>query len=184
MQEVQRSTDEISSMFDLVNRMARRYGRIGTIEPDDIVQNAMVKLLNRSDDRPPTTGWLFMTVRSVAFDAYRARTRERRYLADLDYRSDEAGVSKCVCERADESRYVHTRGTYILSREEHDPEMLLQLNEVLQRLSEPLRDVLLLYADGLSYEQIAEKTKTKIGTVRSRLYHARKYAQQMLAELN
>jgi RNA polymerase sigma factor (sigma-70 family) len=184
MQEVQRSTDEISSMLVLANRMARRYGRIGMNEPEDIAQNAMLKLLNRSDDWPPTAGWLFKTVRSAAIDAGRIHSRDRRHILDLNYLNDEAHVTQSVCERADQDGYVHMRGTYIPARDERDPEMVLRLNKMLQQLTKPLRDVLVLYAEGLSYEEIAAITKAKIGTVRSRLYYARKYAQEMLAGLN
>jgi RNA polymerase sigma factor (sigma-70 family) len=179
MQNIQRSTDEISSMFRLANSIARRYGKIGVHDPEDIAQMAMLKLLNRHDERPATNGWMFTVVRSAAYDVGRAHARELRYCASSDFFEN----AHAVCEKADESRYVHTRGTYIPSRDERDPDLIKRLIEMLQQLTKPLRDVLVLYAQGYSYEEIAELTQSKIGTVRSRLHYARKRAQTLLGDL-
>lgn len=53
-------------------KFALRFGRIGSSDPDDLVQMAMIKLLKRRDaDGPPTLSWIYSTVRSAAYDAMR-----------------------------------------------------------------------------------------------------------------
>ncbi len=56
------------------------------------------------------------------------------------------------------------------------------LFEAIEDLSEKHRDVILLREiDGLSYDEIAEKVGCSIGTVMSRLFHARKNVQKVMA---
>jgi len=180
MQGIQRPHGEVSSMVRAANRMARKYGQIGNCLPEDIAQEAMIKLLKRKGDREPTIGWLYKTVRSAAYDAGRRHQREAQHCCSFIDTEQFRGV----CELADDDGYVFTGGTYLPQREEeHDPDLLPRLKEMLLQLTEPLRDVLVLYADGLTYEQIAERTRTKIGTVRSRIHYARKRARLLMGDL-
>jgi RNA polymerase sigma-70 factor (ECF subfamily) len=56
-----------------------------------------------------------------------------------------------------------------------------QIDNALKLLSEQARVVFVLRElEGLSYEAIAEATNTKLGTVRSRLFHARKRLKEIL----
>jgi len=179
MQEVQRTDSDIASMLIRARKMARRYGRIGSCDPDDVAQMAMVKLLNKKDGRPATASWLFKVIRTTAYDVGRSHVREAQYLCLFDDLENE----QSVCERADQDGYVHRSSNYILSRDERDPDLLPQLKSMLQQLAEPLRRVLVLHAYGFSYEQISEMTKTNLGTVRSRLHYARKKARCLLGDL-
>lgn len=178
MQDLQKTDSELVSMFATARRMARKYGQIGHLEPDDICQQAMIRLLNRTGDRAPTTGWLYKVVRSAAADAGRKFRSEARYVCTYET-NDRFG---CVCENADESRRVHTSRTYI-PRHEMEVDLMPRLQKVLGALSEPLRQVLVLYAEGHSYEEISALMKTSIGTVRSRLHYARKRARALLGDM-
>ncbi|MFX5776730.1 sigma factor, partial [Acinetobacter baumannii] len=69
MQTQTYSTNEITALVNAAYKMVRSYRQIGLVEPDDLVQNTMLKVLNRSDDMVPTLGWLFKVMRSTAIDA-------------------------------------------------------------------------------------------------------------------
>ncbi len=59
-----------------------------------------------------------------------------------------------------------------------------QIDYALKLLPEKARTVFVLRElEGLSYEEIAEVTGAKLGTVRSRLYHARKRLKEILGPL-
>jgi RNA polymerase sigma-70 factor (ECF subfamily) len=59
-----------------------------------------------------------------------------------------------------------------------------QIDNALKMLSDKARAIFVLRElEGLSYEEIADATGTKIGTVRSRLFHARKRLKQILQPL-
>ncbi|HEY9787579.1 MAG TPA: sigma-70 family RNA polymerase sigma factor [Candidatus Obscuribacterales bacterium] len=168
--------EEFETMFRLARRMARRYGHIGTFEPDDVAHNALVKLLARTGSRPPTVGWLYKTVRSAASDAARAVARERAYVStNID------GSPGCVCEHADQFGMVYMNGRAGTATDfDHESDVPPQLLQVLEQLAEPLKEVLVLYSSGCNYVEIARVTGAKIGTVRSRLHYARKRAKELL----
>lgn len=59
-----------------------------------------------------------------------------------------------------------------------------QIDNALKMLPDQARAIFVLRElEGLSYEEIADATGTKIGTVRSRLFHARKRLKQILQPL-
>jgi DNA-directed RNA polymerase specialized sigma24 family protein len=70
-----------------------------------------------------------------------------------------------------------------MSLDDVEPDLIPRLKNVLKELTKPLRQVLILHAEGYSDSQIAVMTKTKLGTVRSRLHYARKRARCYLGKV-
>jgi RNA polymerase sigma-70 factor, ECF subfamily len=106
--------------------------------------------------------WLFRTTRHRAIDFLRKRKRERELIDDVPLEelpdqsdSDEADVGQLIDEQA--------------------------LGAALMAMPPPQREVMLLrYRDGLSYQEIAQVIGRPIGTVRTRLHHAKKRLQASL----
>jgi RNA polymerase sigma-70 factor, ECF subfamily len=106
--------------------------------------------------------WLFRTTRHRAIDFLRKRKRERELIDDVPLEelpdqsdSDEADVGQLIDEQA--------------------------LGAALMAMPPPQREVMLLrYRDGLSYQEIAQVIGRPIGTVRTRLHHAKKRLQESL----
>jgi RNA polymerase sigma-70 factor (ECF subfamily) len=104
--------------------------------------------------------WLFRTTRHRAIDFLRRRKRERELIDDVPL--EDVAVS----EDEDDAR--------LLIDEE-------ALSAALMAMPPPQREVMLLrYRDGLSYQEIAQVVGCPIGTVRTRLHHARKRLQESL----
>jgi RNA polymerase sigma-70 factor (ECF subfamily) len=62
------------------------------------------------------------------------------------------------------------------------PEETLLLDQVMLELKNEDRELITLkHLDGLSYEELAERLEVPIGTIMSRLYHARKRLREKLA---
>ena len=178
MHEVQCSTEEIGSMFVAAKRMACRYGQIGLAEPDDIIQAAMIKLLKKDDGRKPTLGWLYRAVHSSAMDAGRSAAREKQYMWQ-----DSPDDPRLVCERADQYGCLRFHSGYVVREESCEIDLMPRLKNMLSKLSQPLKQVLVLYSEGYSYQDIARLTNTNIGTVRSRLHYARRRAKSLLGNM-
>jgi DNA-directed RNA polymerase specialized sigma24 family protein len=142
----------------------------------------MLKLLKRTDEREMPMLWLKKTVHSAAMDAGRRHSREARWICALN----DGENNKSVCEIADERGYLATGSNHddsTMDLEDPEPDLISRLKNVLKELTKPLRQVLILHADGYSDRQIAVMTKTKLGTIRSRLHYARKRARCYLGEL-
>ncbi|SFS42468.1 RNA polymerase sigma factor [Saccharopolyspora flava] len=67
------------------------------------------------------------------------------------------------------------------ARHEANPLEGVHINDVLERLSTPHREVLTLRAWGLNEEEMAETLHLPVGTVRSRLHRARRSFQEAWA---
>src|SRR5262249_30738926 len=62
-------------------------------------------------------------------------------------------------------------------------ELMGKIEEALEQIPEKHRAILLLReVEGMSYEDLADTLKIRKGTVMSRLFHARKKMQALLAE--
>lgn len=163
--------NKITSLFPAVRRKALGYLR-NADNADDVAQEVMIRLLRaRAVPRRPSSAWLNVVVRNAAIDFLRRLRIEREYVdsrwtvdtVGLRYEDGELCCQPAVCERHIE------------------PDIYTALEEAVAEMSKPMRQTLLLYASGYSYEQIAELTQVTIGTVRSRLHYIRKNLRSQLA---
>lgn len=172
---MQKLDHSIGEIFEAAKKMARGYRQIGLLEPDDLVQNTMLKVLNKSDGCLPTTGWLFKVMRTTAIDAGRCLVSERRYICP-----ERAGGALRVSEQTDEYAYVRACEA---KQSQVEVDLMPRIKNMLANLTKSSRQVLVLYAEGYTYEEISRLTQTPIGTVRSRLHYARRRAKDMLMDL-
>jgi RNA polymerase sigma-70 factor, ECF subfamily len=147
-----------------IRKLAERYLR-DSDEAQDVVQDAFVKAyLSLKDFRGESAfyTWLY----SIAANS--ARNHLARYLRGRRCNVDTSADGNAP-QTPEELKDYTTPESIAL---EH--ELALQLTSSLAALSHDLRITLLLREiGGLSYEEIAQRTKGPIGTVRSRLFRAR-----------
>ena len=105
--------------------------------------------------------WLFRTTRHRAVDFLRRRKRERELMDDL------------ASEAAEED--VDTTHDTVAGMDAS------ALDSALKAMPPPQREVMLLrYRDDMSYNEIALVVGCPIGTVRTRLHHAKRRLQELL----
>lgn len=178
MYKTERVGIEIGSLQKAATSMAKRYGRIGIQEPEDIAQNAILRMLKRHGNAGvPSMGWLFVAVKFSALDAARVASRENRHVwRGAENEIEFYGEPDSYCRSP-----IALAG--VVKEQAVEPDVMPQLMAMLGSLSEPLKQTLVLYAEGYIYTEIAQMTNTNVGTVRSRLHHARKKAKRMLKSL-
>jgi RNA polymerase sigma-70 factor (ECF subfamily) len=149
-------------------------------DPDqarDATQDAFVKAYEHLGDFQGDSSfytWLYRIAMNLCID----RARRQKRFAQVEF--DEA-----VGHEADDAYAIAPR------RLGFDPAQALADREIrervlaaLERLSENHRTVLVLReVEGLAYKEIADVMGCSIGTVMSRLFHARKRMQEMLRNL-
>lgn len=132
----------------------------------DAVQDGFIKVLTQWRQfrgQSSFRTWLLRIVSRSALDISRCRQRRRR-------------------------RELSCRPTEIHPRDETNCQLNLECDDLRERLKKALaylsdvqRQTLVLYVDGgLSYREIAEATGVSIGTVMSRLFHARQKLRTLL----
>ena len=177
MQELKQIQDQIGAIAPKVHKLAKQLV-FNDLDPEDVAQDVFLKLLSKSTKSIPsniTFSWLRTVVRNAVYDAYELQCSQSRYLD----RNTVIDVTGTVCES--EADYSHNTPESLRTKAiDCEPDLLPRIKKVLASLSKPHRQVLLLHLQGYSCEEIAELTCANTGTVKSRLYHARKRAQSKL----
>ncbi|HKN29482.1 MAG TPA: sigma-70 family RNA polymerase sigma factor [Roseiarcus sp.] len=128
---------------------------------DDLVQETLLRAWSKSDKFQPGTSlraWLFTILRNIYYSNYRKRARE---VQD----SDGAYARRLIVSGDQESHLD-----------------LEDFRKALARLPAEQREVLILVgANGLSYEEAATICQVEIGTIKSRLSRARSKLVEILA---
>lgn len=140
----------------------------------DAVQESFVKAyraLDRFERRSSFKTWLMRIVTNTCLDM--RRSRGARHETEL---SDE------LMEMIPQEGRPHRRRQGPLDEAQYD-ELSLGLQKALEQLSEDHRTVFVLHTqEQMAYREIAETLQINIGTVMSRLFHARKNLQKILSK--
>ena len=184
IQLVERSQKGDLTAFDtLVTRYRGRvYGMVFNMvrnETDawDLAQDAFLKAWKalptfRNDSAFFT--WLYRIAHNVALDWLRAR--KNRPGPEFD----DTIPASAIEPGAPTAPHAEVRPDDRLA----GTELAARINAALGQLTPEHRAVVLLRElDGLSYEEIAERTGVAVGTVMSRLFNARKKLQALLADV-
>jgi len=127
---------------------------------DDIVQDTILRAWDKRDRFQPGTNlaaWLFTILRNVFYSDYRRRKHEVE-----DVSGGLANQLKCAPEQIDKAE-------------------MRDLQAALQKLRPDQREALLLVgAEGLSYEETAAICGTTVGTAKSRVFRARAHLAALL----
>ena len=151
-------------VFDQLKPKLLRYCTYRCGDPDaaeDIVQEAMVRLWRRDADAPPAdpAAWLFTTARHLILDGEKVAGNRQRLLASNP-------VSEAEPEQADRA----------LEREQERQ----RVREVLRRMPERSREILMLRYSGFSYREIAGKVGIAPGSVGTLLARAERRFLELL----
>jgi RNA polymerase sigma-70 factor (ECF subfamily) len=147
-----------------------------TDDARDVVQDAFLKVhekLDTFDGDAQFFTWLYRIVANLAIDHLRRRRRPR-----VDF--DESHPH----EADDETGVSPARLGFDPARALTDRELRERMLAALDELSPAHRAVLVMReVDGLSYQEMADVVGCSIGTIMSRLFHARKRMQALLSDL-
>jgi RNA polymerase sigma-70 factor (ECF subfamily) len=140
-------------------------------DADDLVQETMLKAYRAWHQYQPGTnakGWLLTILRHAFINEYRRRTRHPETV-DLDAIEPFAVLD----ERQDDDPQGQFFDRIV------DDEVLRAIDELPEQFREA---VVLSDVEGMSYEEVARILDVPIGTVKSRLFRARRLLQAKLYE--
>ncbi len=143
----------------------------------DICQETFIKAYRHLDSFQGNSSfytWIYRIAANLSIDHLRKRSRREALQYDDHLRHDDSEET----EAALTSHMADTQPQLALDRKE----LKEKLNQALETLSEKHRIVLILRElEGMSYEEIASTLNIHLGTVMSRLHHARKNMQKELS---
>ncbi|MFZ5445700.1 MAG: RNA polymerase sigma factor [Myxococcota bacterium] len=142
---------------DFVYRSVRRLGVLGA-EADDLTQDVFLVAFQKLGDfrEGKLTTWLYRIAANLVSDRHRKRTL-REALFGLFGAAEQARVHERTPDHELQTRETER-----------------QVAQVLQRMTQKKRDVFVLFElEHLSGDEIAERLGVPVGTVWTRLHHAR-----------
>ncbi|MBX2894610.1 MAG: RNA polymerase sigma factor [Cyclobacteriaceae bacterium] len=159
---------EFSKQLAMLRPTLRTFTRRFTTDRDeslDLVQDTILKALTYRDKFREDTnlkGWLFTIMRNTYINSYRKNQRARTSHDDTK-----------------ELYYLNVEDTHTFNQ----PEGSVEFKEVWRNVNN-LKDELLIpfkmHTTGYKYHEIAEHLNIPIGTVKNRIFHARKEIQKKL----
>lgn len=157
-------TLEISALRGALKRLSWRFTR-NPDESSDLVQDTMLKAFMYKDKFRENTnlqGWLFTIMRNTFINNYRKNQREG-------------------------SMRDNTRELYFLNVEDNhtfsSPEKQYAWEELwdkIEAVEETFRTPFKMHTSGYKYHEIAEHLNIPIGTVKNRIFQARKEIQRLM----
>lgn len=137
-------------------------------EAEDVAQEAFIKAYRSLEGFRGASSfstWLYRIVTNLCIDRARARKRrpQQAYSLDEPYDRDEGKGGRELPDFSSEP-----------GKEVERDELRQQVRMTVAEMPEKLRQVLIMCdIQGMAYEQIAQVLDCPIGTVKSRLFHAR-----------
>ncbi|HEY9005844.1 RNA polymerase sigma factor [Ohtaekwangia sp.] len=157
-------TNQIADLRSTLQTFTRRFTN-DRQESLDLVQDTMLKaLLYRDKFREDTNlkGWLFTIMRNTFINNYRKSQRART-----------------SHDKTRELYFLHVEDEYTFNR----PQESLEFKEIWRNVNN-IKDEFLapfkMYTSGYKYHEIAEHLNIPIGTVKNRIFQARKEIQKRL----
>ena len=159
--EFNRNFEEIN---DLLFGFAMKLTKNRT-EAKDLIQETALRSYSNIDRFKPGTNfkaWVTTIMRNSFINDYRKkRTRNR------------------VEKPADE--FVEAIENTAVRNEAHSQIMITELQEIINTLSDAYREPFTMFYEGFQYNEIAEKMNLPMGTVKSRIFFARKQIKDAVA---
>lgn len=146
-------------------------------EAADVTQEVFVKVyttLNQFRGQASFQTWLYRVTANLCVDRHRRRLRSPQIGRSLDapVETDSGEV---------EAEYPDTDPEGSPEDSVLSKELQVRVREAMDQLSEKLKSVMVMHdLDGLSYEEIADVLSIPLGTVKSRLFHARAALKELL----
>ena len=140
-------------------------------ETDDLEQEVYVKVWKNSDrykEQGSITGWINTIAKNVSKDYLKSAYRKRQ---DVTTSDDNVLVLIKDKKSTPENRLLKT-------------ERQKQILQAIQELKPKFKEVILLCeVEGYSYEECSKKLKCPLGTIKSRIYNAKKELAEKLQDL-
>lgn len=155
---------QVASLRGTLELFTRRFTS-DQIESEDLVQDTVLKALTYKDKFRQNTnlkGWLFTIMRNTFINKYRKARR-----------------IKTATDDTPELFYLNVADEYTF----HTPDGSFEYKDILKSINEIKEDLLTpfkMHTEGFKYYEIAEELQIPIGTVKNRIFHARKEIQKKL----
>ena len=134
-------------------------------EAKDLFQETAFRALSNKDKFRPGTNfkaWLFTIMKNIFINNYRKKVK-----------------SKTIMDSTDNLYYLNS-GSNAINNKADSNFMVDELSAMIDQLDESLRTPFLMHYEGFKYQEIADHLDLPLGTIKSRIFFARKGLKQLI----
>jgi RNA polymerase sigma-70 factor (ECF subfamily) len=162
------STIEFDAKFNKLSSLLHSFAYNLTKNVEDakdlFQETAFRALTNRDKFRPGTNfkAWLFTIMKNIFINNYRKKVK-----------------ANTIMDSTDNLFYINS-GTSVISNEADSNIMMEELGNMVNELDETIRVPFIMHYEGFKYQEIADYLALPLGTVKSRIFFARKELKEMI----
>ena len=131
----------------------------------DLYQETAYRAMTNMDKFRPGTNfkaWLFTIMKNIFINNYRKKVKANTILDTTD------------------NQYYLNSGTHATGNAAEGSMMLKELNFMVDNLDDSIRIPFLMHFEGFKYQEIADELQLPLGTVKSRIFFARKELKEKI----
>jgi len=150
--------DSLNKMANLLQSFAYSLTK-NTEDARDLYQETAYRAItNREKFRPGTNlkAWLFTIMKNIFINNYRKKVK-----------------ANTIMDTTDNQYYINS-GDNAIGNKAESSIMMKELNRMIDTLDESIRIPFLMHYQGYKYQEIADHLDLPLGTVKSRIFFARK----------
>ncbi|MCB0687796.1 MAG: RNA polymerase sigma factor [Saprospiraceae bacterium] len=155
--------DRLNQLSSVLNTFAYNLTKNVEDAKDLFQETAFRALSNRDKFRPGTNfkAWLFTIMKNIFINNYRKKMK-----------------SNTIQDSTDNMFYINTGG--MVSNQAESNIMMAELQRMIDNLDATLRIPFVMHYEGHKYQEIADTLELPLGTVKSRIFFARKELKDMI----
>ena len=162
------STIEFNGRFEGMSKLLHAFAynlTKNTEDAKDLYQETSFRALtNRDKFRPGTNfkAWLFTIMKNIFINNYRKKVR-----------------ANTIMDSTDNNYYINS-GSAVIANSGDSNIMMQELTEMIDGLEDGIRIPFMMHYEGYKYQEIAEELDLPLGTVKSRIFFARKEMKELI----
>lgn len=162
------STLEFNNNFDKLSRILHSFAYSLTKNVEDakdlFQETAYRAMTNRDKFRPGTNfkAWLFTIMKNIFINNYRKKMK-----------------ANTIMDSTDNNHYINS-GKQIVRNESGSNILMNELNNMINGLDDSLKVPFVMHYEGFKYQEIADHLELPLGTVKSRIFFARKELKELI----
>jgi RNA polymerase sigma-70 factor, ECF subfamily len=165
------STAEFSGQINEMSGMLQAFAYKLTKNPDDskdlYQETAFRALTNQDKFRPGTNlkAWMFTIMRNIFINNYRKKSK-----------------ANTIFDATDNQYFLNAAPSQTVQNSAESGILMQELQQMVDRLDDGIRVPFLMHYYGYKYQEIAEQLDLPLGTVKSRIFFARKELKNVIHE--
>ncbi len=156
--------NKFNKMSSLLHSFAYNLTKNGEDAKDLFQETAFRAMTNREKFRTGTNfkAWLFTIMKNIFINNYRKKMK-----------------ANTIIDSTDNLYYINSSRN-ITSNKAESSLMMKELSQIVENLDDSVKIPFMMHYEGFKYQEIADKLELPLGTVKSRIFFARKELKQVI----